>query len=261
MRAASCETVVLSQQEVAENIMKMRVSWVDEEHAPHAGQFFMLRGWADDEAPFLSRPISLHSFDARQESLEFLYQVKGEGTEKLSQLEEGDVIRVTGPMGNGFDVQALTAAYKKIAVVGGGIGTAPLYQLCRELAAAGTKPDLFCGFREEVYEMEPYRALCGLVKVSTDTGAVGFHGFVTDLFDAADYDVVLVCGPDIMMKNVAAKCAAAHTKCFVSLEKKMACGIGACLGCTCHTAGGAKSVCKNGPVFDATEIYGGEVQA
>ena len=155
MRAASCETVVLGQQEVAENIMKMRVSWVDEEHAPHAGQFFMLRGWADDEAPFLSRPISLHSFDAQQESLEFLYQVKGEGTEKLSQLEEGDVIRVTGPMGNGFDVQALTAEYKKIAVVGGGIGTAPLYQLCRELAAAGTKPDLFCGFREEVYEMEP----------------------------------------------------------------------------------------------------------
>ena len=88
MRAASCETVVLGQQEVAENIMKMRVSWVDEEHAPHAGQFFMLRGWADDEAPFLSRPISLHSFDAQQESLEFLYQVKGEGTEKLSQLEE-----------------------------------------------------------------------------------------------------------------------------------------------------------------------------
>ena len=157
MRAASCETVVLGQQEVAENIMKMRVSWVDEEHAPHAGQFFMLRGWADDEAPFLSRPISLHSFDAQQESLEFLYQVKGEGTEKLSQLEEGDVIRVTGPMGNGFDVQALTAANKKIAVVGGGIG--------------------------------------------------------------------------------------------------------ACLGCTCHTAGGAKSVCKNGPVFDAAEIYGGEVQA
>ena len=94
MRAASCETVVLGQQEVAENIMKMRVSWVDEEHAPHAGQFFMLRGWADDEAPFLSRPISLHSFDAQQESLEFLYQVKGEGTEKLSQLEEGDVIGV-----------------------------------------------------------------------------------------------------------------------------------------------------------------------
>lgn len=261
MRAVSCETVVLSQQEVAEDIMKMRVSWVDETHIPHAGQFFMLRGWGDDEAPFLSRPISLHCYDPKEEALEFLYQVKGEGTEKLSMLEEGDIIRVTGPMGNGFDVPALAAQYKKIAVVGGGIGTAPLYQVCRELAEAGNKPDLFCGFREEVYEMEPYRHLCGLVKVSTDTGAVGFHGFVTDLFDAKDYDLVLVCGPDVMMKNVAAKCAEANTKCLVSLEKKMACGIGACLGCTCHTANGAKSVCKNGPVFDATEIYGEGVQA
>ena len=256
MRAASCETVVLGQQEVAENIMKMRVSWVDEEHAPHAGQFFMLRGWADDEAPFLSRPISLHSFDARQESLEFLYQVKGEGTEKLSQLEEGDVIRVTGPMGNGFDVQALTAAYKKIAVVGGGIGTAPMFQLTRELAAAGVKPDVFFGFRDAPYCMEEYRPIANLVKVSTDTGAVGFHGFVTQLYDPADYDVVLVCGPTVMMRNAARLCAEKGTPCFVSMEKKMACGIGACLGCTCETKGGeGKSVCKNGPVFDATEVF------
>ena len=256
MRAASCETVVLGQQEVAENIMKMRVSWVDEEHAPHAGQFFMLRGWADDEAPFLSRPISLHSFDAQQESLEFLYQVKGEGTEKLSQLEEGDVIRVTGPMGNGFDVQALTAEYKKIAVVGGGIGTAPMFQLTRELAAAGVKPDVFFGFRDTPYCMEEYRSIANLVKVSTDTGAVGFHGFVTQLYDPADYDVVLVCGPTVMMKNAARLCAEKGTPCFVSMEKKMACGIGACLGCTCETKGGeGKSVCKNGPVFDATEVF------
>lgn len=261
MRAASCETIVLSQQEAAGDIMKMRVSWTDPEHVPHAGQFFMLRGWADDEAPFLSRPISLHSYDPEQESLEFLYQVKGQGTEKLSALEPGSVIRVTGPMGNGFDAGTLAEQYERIAVVGGGIGTAPLYQLCRELAQAGRKPDLFCGFREEVYEMEPYRELCGLVKVSTDTGAVGFHGFVTQLFDPADYDIVLVCGPDVMMKNVAAACRRANTKCLVSLEKKMACGIGACLGCTCRTAQGVRSVCKEGPVFDAQEIYGGEVQA
>ena len=261
MRAACCEATVLSHEAIAADIRLLRALWPDREHLPHAGQFFTLRAWGADEAPFLSRPISVHKWEPETQTIEFLHQVIGEGTHTIAQLKTGDTFPLTGPMGNGFDVQALTAAYKKIAVVGGGIGTAPLYQLCRELAAAGAKPDLCCGFREEVYEMEPYRALCGLVKVSTDTGAVGFHGFVTDLFDAADYDVVLVCGPDIMMKNVAAKCAAAHTKCFVSLEKKMACGIGACLGCTCHTAGGAKSVCKNGPVFDAAEIYGGEVQA
>ena len=261
MRAACCEATVLRNEIIAPDIRLLTVVWPDRDHAPHAGQFFTLRSWGADEAPFLSRPISVHRWNPESSTIEFLYQVVGEGTEKLAQLKQQDAFQLTGPMGNGFDVPEIVSKYKKIAVVGGGIGTAPLYQLCRELAAAGTKPDLFCGFREEVYEMEPYRALCGLVKVSTDTGAVGFHGFVTDLFDAADYDVVLVCGPDIMMKNVAAKCAAAHTKCFVSLEKKMACGIGACLGCTCHTAGGAKSVCKNGPVFDAAEIYGGEVQA
>ena len=261
MRAACCEATVLRNEVIAPDIRLLTVVWPDRDHAPHAGQFFTLRSWGADEAPFLSRPISVHRWNPDSSTIEFLYQVVGEGTEKLAQLKQQDTFQLTGPMGNGFDVPDILSKYKKIAVVGGGIGTAPLYQLCRELAAAGTKPDLFCGFREEVYEMEPYRALCGLVKVSTDTGAVGFHGFVTDLFDAADYDVVLVCGPDIMMKNVAAKCAAAHTKCFVSLEKKMACGIGACLGCTCHTAGGAKSVCKNGPVFDAAEIYGGEVQA
>lgn len=159
-------------------------------------------------------------------------------------------------MGNGFDVPELVKQYKKIAVVGGGIGTAPMYQLTCELAAAGVKPDVFFGFRDKPYCMEAYRSIANLVKVSTDTGAVGFHGFVTQLYDPTDYDVVLVCGPTVMMKNAARLCAEKGTPCFVSLEKKMACGIGACLGCTCETKSGeGKSVCKNGPVFDATEVF------
>ena len=103
---------------------------------------------------------------------------------------------------------------------------------------------------------EEYGSIAGIVRVSTDTGAVGFHGFVTQLYDPADYDVVLVCGPTVMMRNAARLCAEKGTPCFVSLEKKMACGIGACLGCTCETKSGeGKSVCKNGPVFDATEVF------
>ena len=141
-------------------------------------------------------------------------------------------------------------------MVGGGIGTAPMYQVTRELAAAGVKPDVFFGFRDTPYCMEEYREIANLVKVSTDTGAVGFHGFVTQLYDPADYDVVLVCGPTVMMRNAARLCAEKGTPCFVSLEKKMACGIGACLGCTCETRSGeGKSVCKNGPVFDAAEVF------
>ena len=215
MRAACCEATVLRHEVIADDIRLLTALWPDREHAPHAGQFFTLRAWGADEAPFLSRPISVHKWDAETQTVEFLY-----------------------------------------AVGGGGIGTAPMYQLTRELAAGGVKPDVFFGFRDKPYCMEEYRSIAGIVKVSTDTGAVGFHGFVTQLYDPADYDVVLVCGPTVMMRNAARLCAEKGTPCFVSLEKKMACGIGACLGCTCETRSGeGKSVCKNGPVFDAAEVF------
>ena len=198
----------------------------------------------------------MHRWNPDSSTIEFLYQVVGEGTEKIAQLKMKDTFQLTGPMGNGFDVPDILSKYKKIAVVGGGIGTAPMFQLTRELAAAGVKPDVFFGFRDAPYCMEEYREIANLVKVSTDTGAVGFHGFVTQLYDPADYDVVLVCGPTVMMRNAARLCAEKGTPCFVSMEKKMACGIGACLGCTCETKSGeGKSVCKNGPVFDATEVF------
>ena len=256
MNATSCNLTVLRQETVAEDIMRLTVQWQDRSREPHAGQFYMLRAWAADATPILSRPISVDDFDNQTGALTFLYQVKGEGTHKLAALKKGDTFQLTGPMGNGFDIPALAGQYRKIAVVGGGIGTAPMFQLTRELAAAGVKPDVFFGFRDTPYCMEEYRSIANLVKVSTDTGAVGFHGFVTQLYDPADYDVVLVCGPTVMMKNAARLCAEKGTPCFVSMEKKMACGIGACLGCTCETKGGeGKSVCKNGPVFDATEVF------
>ena len=256
MRAACCEATVLRNEVIADDIRLLTVVWPDCEHIPHAGQFFTLRSWPASEEPFLSRPISVHCYNADSNTIEFLYQVIGEGTHKLAALKEGDSFQLTGPMGNGFDVPEIVKHYQKIAVVGGGIGTAPMYQLTRELAAAGVKPDVFFGFRDQPYCMEAYRPIANLVKVSTDTGAVGFHGFVTQLYDPADYDVVLVCGPTVMMKNAARLCAEKGTPCFVSLEKKMACGIGACLGCTCETKSGeGKSVCKNGPVFDATEVF------
>ena len=221
MRAACCEATVLRNEVIAPDIRLLTVVWPDRDHAPHAGQFFTLRSWGADEAPFLSRPISVHRWNPDSSTIEFLYQVVGEGTEKLAQLKQQDT-----------------------------------FQLTRELAAAGVKPDVFFGFRDTPYCMEEYRSIANLVKVSTDTGAVGFHGFVTQLYDPADYDVVLVCGPTVMMKNAARLCAEKGTPCFVSMEKKMACGIGACLGCTCETKGGeGKSVCKNGPVFDATEVF------
>ncbi len=169
---------------------------------PHAGQFFTLRAWGADEAPFLSRPISVHRWNPDSSTIEFLYQVVGEGTEKIAQLKMKDAFQLTGPMGNGFDAADIVSKYKKIAVVGGGIGTAPMYQLTRELAAGGVKPDVFFGFRDAPYCMEEYREIANLVKVSTDTGAVGFHGFVTQLYDPGR----LRCGAGVRPHGHDAEC-------------------------------------------------------
>ena len=206
MNATSCKVTVLRQSTVAADIRCLTVQWPDASRPAKAGQFFMLRAWAANETPILSRPISVHDFDAATGALTFLYQVKGEGTQKLAALKEGDTLTVTGPCGNGFDVAAIARAAGgkngKIAVVGGGIGTAPLLQLCKE-----------------------------------------------------QFAMVLTCGPMVMMRGVYQLCAQSGMPCVASLERKMACGLGACLGCTCRTKVGAKTVCKDGPVFKAEEVF------
>ena len=142
-----------------------------------------------------------------------------------------------------------------VALVGGGIGTAPLLLLCKELCRAGVRPDLFVGFRDTTYGMDRFVPWCRDIYAATDSGKEGHHGLVTDLLDVSKYDIVLTCGPMVMMRGVAKLCAAAGVPCLASLEKKMACGLGACLGCTCHTKIGPVTVCKDGPVFNAQEVF------
>lgn len=259
MNATSCKVTVLRQSTVAADIRCLTVQWPDASRPAKAGQFFMLRAWAANETPILSRPISVHDFDAATGALTFLYQVKGEGTQKLAALKEGDTLTVTGPCGNGFDVAAIARAAGgkngKIAVVGGGVGTAPLLQLCKELAAAGCKPELYCGFRDEPYGLEAFLPYCAAISIATDSGAVGYHGLVTGILHPEQFAMVLTCGPMVMMRGVYQLCAQSGTPCVASLERKMACGLGACLGCTCRTKVGAKTVCKDGPVFKAEEVF------
>lgn len=113
MRAACCEATVLRNEVIAPDIRLLTVVWPDRDHAPHAGQFFTLRAWGADEAPFLSRPISVHRWNPDSSTIEFLYQVVGEGTEKIAQLKMKDTFQLTGPMGNGFDVPDILSKYKK----------------------------------------------------------------------------------------------------------------------------------------------------
>ena len=254
MSATSCNVRVLRQKAVASDIRRLTVALPKEGPRPHAGQFYMLRCWGAAETPVLSRPISVHDVDEREGTLTFLYQIKGEGTQKLAHLAWGQTLTLTGPCGNGFDVAAAAAA-GRVAVVGGGIGVAPLLLLCRELAAAGCKPELYAGFRDAPYALEDFLPYCAAISVATDSGTVGYHGLVTGILHPEEFDLVLTCGPNVMMQGVYRLCAEKGVPCLASLERKMACGLGACLGCTCHTKVGPKTVCQDGPVFPAQEVF------
>lgn len=253
MPAANYNAAVLANGAAGENVMLLTARWDETTPAPACGQFYMLRAWEAEEAPLLSRPISVHRFDREKKEISFLYEVRGTGTQKLAALRPGDTVALTGPSGRGFPVDGTLGG--AVALVGGGIGTAPLLLLCKQLCRAGVRPDVYVGFRDATYGMDKFVPWCHDIFVATDSGKEGHHGLVTDLLDAKNYDIVLTCGPMVMMRGVAKLCAAANVPCLASLEKKMACGLGACLGCTCHTKIGPVTVCKDGPVFNAQEVF------
>ena len=221
---------------------------VEQENDARMGQFYMLRAW--DTYPVLSRPISV--FDADRETVSFLYKVIGKGTEMLSQLEVGEEITLDGPHGNGFPE---LAGKKKIALVGGGVGIAPLFLAAKTYKAADpeVQVDIYLGFSGEPILIDEYREVA-------DNVTVNVGGFVTDDIDPCAYDAICTCGPGIMMKVLYEKCqkVGATAPLYVSMENRMACGIGACLVCTCKTSGGNKKVCKDGPVFLGSEVFGNE---
>ena len=199
------------------------------------GQFYMLRAW--DRYPLLSRPISI--FDIDEEGIYFLYKVVGEGTEIISKLSKGDSINLQGPYGNGFE-----KVEGRVALVGGGVGIAPLYMVAKNIKNC----DIYLGFRNEKILEDKFSEVAK--KLYTSVGDV----FITDIINVEDYDYVLTCGPTPMMKKIVKDCADKGTKSIVSLENKMACGVGACLVCTCKTNNGNKKTCKDGPVFYGEDV-------
>ena len=199
------------------------------------GQFYMLRAW--DNYPLLSRPISIH--DISDDSISFLYKVVGEGTKILSKLKPEDTIKLEGPYGNGYE-----KVEGKVALVGGGIGVAPLYLVAKNIENC----DAYLGFRNEPILIDKYNEVCNEVNI-----AVG-DTFVTDIIDVNKYDYILTCGPTPMMEKLVKMTEKTDTKLFVSLENHMACGVGACLVCTCKTKFGNKKTCKDGPVFRGEDV-------
>ena len=232
---------VLYNEKVIDNIYKMVC---EDENDIKPGQFYMLKLNGETLLP---RPISICEKEGNK--ITFLYAVVGKGTEEFSKLKQGEYINLTGPLGNGFDLDEVNG---KIAIVSGGIGTAPMIEVAKRLREKheNISIDVYAGFRDDVYLIEELQNYANKVKVTTNTGKHGHKGFVTDILKPEEYDIVLCCGPEIMMKKVIEMCKEKNVKILVSMEKHMACGVGACLVCTCKTKDGFKRTCKDGPVFD-----------
>lgn len=208
------------------------------------GQFFMLKTL--DNSFLLPRPISVN--DTGVNTLTFVYRVQGSGTKRISGLVAKEEIQATGPLGNGFNLDLLK---NKVAIIGGGLGVAPLLYLAKKL---NKNADVYLGYKDEVFLTDEFRKYVNKLVVVTEDGSIGLKGFVTDHIDYNNYDVIVTCGPEIMMSKIVKRCSELNKKCYVSLERRMACGLGACLGCTVETIHGNKRACKDGPIFLGEEI-------
>ena len=217
------------------------------------GQFAELRV---DNTPsvVLRRPISVHSFDAQKNEIGFLVQVVGDGTRWLASLKVGDKVNTLMPLGNGFTMP--TEAGGRYLLVGGGVGSAPLYYLAEQLKKNSNDFVILIGARSEkdLYRRDAYEAL-GRVEYTTEDGSLGEKGYVTNHSVLAEkFDRIYTCGPKPMMLAVAKYARENGIACEVSLENKMACGLGACLCCVEDTKEGHKCVCTDGPVFSIDEL-------
>lgn len=233
---------VVENVEIANGIYKITVAGTP---GAKPGQFFLLRAWGME--PLLSRPISVYDVDG--DKISFLYEVRGEGTKLFKKLKKDDEMQLTGPLGNGFDVERIRG---KVAVIAGGIGIAPMKYVIKSMKDSSV--DLYAGFRDDVYLVDEFEEYVEDIKVTTNSGKHGHKGFVTDLFNPMEYNAVLCCGPEVMMKRVVEICKDCATPVYVSMEKHMACGVGACLVCTCKTKNGNKRTCKDGPVFSGEDV-------
>ena len=207
------------------------------------GQFVQVRV---DGSPstYLRRPISIHDVDAQKNEITLLVQQVGEGTRHLAAAEVGDPINMVLPLGNGF---TLPEKGERVALVGGGIGIAPLFYFAKVLNAKGVRPTLILGGKTEkdLLRLADYQRL-GETFVTTEDGSLGEKGFVTmhSVWQQQSFDKIYVCGPKPMMKAVAKLAAEKDVWCEVSLENLMACGLGACLCCVEDTVDGNVCVCK-----------------
>lgn len=222
------------------------------------GQFLHIRVPRADL--LLRRPISINAIDRGNNTCRIIYRIEGDGTKIFSQLNTGDTLDVLGPLGNGFDLSDVSIG-DEVFIVGGGIGIPPLYELSKQLKEKGIVPTHFLGFasKEVIYYEEEFKKL-GETRIATDDGTYGIHGNVGNLLLSTHKKpkAVFACGANGLLKTVE-QFFIDHPNVQLSLESRMACGIGACYACVCHKPEdetGTKSVkvCDEGPIFKIGEV-------
>ena len=249
--------VVVSQEQLADSIFSM---WLKTEAAISAkpGQFISM--YTNDGTKLLPRPISICEIDKENSQLRVVYRVTGEntGTKQFSELKAGDTVPVIGPLGNGFPLEK--AEGKKAFLMGGGIGVPPILELSKQLDC---EKQIIMGYRDEHTFLKEQFEENGKVYISTEDGSVGTKGNVMNAIaeNGLTADIIYACGPTPMLRAIKNYAQENGIECYISLEERMACGIGACLACVCktkekdhHTNINNKRICKEGPVFLSTEV-------
>jgi dihydroorotate dehydrogenase electron transfer subunit len=247
---------VVSQEKLAAGVFSLILKSENMVKEAVAGQFISV--YCNDGSRILPRPISICEVDKDNGTLRIVYRVVGKGTSEFSYLTEGTTVKVVGPLGNGFELHEKTAM-----LIAGGIGIPPMVETAKRLNTMGVKVYSVVGYRNNdlflIDELNKYSE----VIIATEDGSVGTKGNVIDAIKENDIkaDVIYSCGPTPMLKAVKAYAAENNIMCEISLEEKMACGIGACLACVCkskdvdhHSHVHNKRICADGPVFYAEEV-------
>lgn len=235
---------ILENTKIAKDVFKMILEG-DTTYITRPGQFINI----EIEGFYLRRPISVCDYD--ENTITIIYKIMGNGTEKMSTLKNGSVLDILTGLGNGFNINCKGDIP---LLVGGGVGTPPMYRLCKVLQEKGKKPIVVLGFnsKDDMFYEKEFKDLGVDVYLSTVDGSYGTKGFVTDIIkDLKDYTYFYACGPINMLKAVSDV-----TECEgqLSFEERMGCGFGACMGCTCKTKYANKRICKDGPVLRKEEI-------
>lgn len=253
------KATVISQEMLVEGIYSM---WIRTEIGDAvAGQFISV--YSKDSSKLLPRPISI--CEVEEGRLRIVYRVVGEGTKEFSSYKEGDAITILGPLGNGYPVAQFRSEYagRKVLLIGGGIGIPPMLELAKQLKSCADV-QIVAGYRnrDELFltgELES----AGELTIATDDGSYGIGGTVIDAIKQSciTSDLICACGPKPMLRGVKMLADEWKVEAYISMEERMACGVGACLGCVCKSTGtddhskvNNKRVCKDGPVFPASEV-------